>query len=178
MMPKSVKVQAHLRRRTTIREKAEEVRVGKRGGYTYTKMFHFDVDDKASMERVYDILGNHIMYVIATTNRPLEHSLPPGTPKTAHGIGLWRYGDFGPKPQVWADEVDLYFDIPEREALRLGALYKQKSILKVHGGHRHSNFLTVYGSGRTQRRIPMAESMGDVPSSVYVRAGAIREATR
>ncbi len=180
---KKVSVRQHLRRRTSIRARAEEVRAGKRGGYTYTKMFHFDVDDAASMERVYDILGDHVMYVIGTTNRPLSEqgTLPSATPRTAHGIGLWRaevQARPWSEPRVWADEVDLYFDIPEREAIRLAKLYNQRSILKVHGGHRHSNFLDVITSGRTQRRIPMAESMGGVPSSVYVRAGAIREATR
>lgn len=168
-MAREVRVQGHLRRREhpaerSIRGKMREVRTMQRGGFTYTKYFRFDIDDKASMARVYDALGDHVMYVVGTRGLGEGSAFEPVTPRTARGVGLWWWhGKF------YADEVLLLFDIPEREARRIGRFYNQQSILVINGGGRHSHILDIVGSGRPQRRLPMA-SGGDVPSSIYLRS--------
>lgn len=169
-MPKAVRVQKHLRRREhkaerSIRRKKFEVERMRRGGYTYTKYFRFDIDDRLSMSRVYDALGQHVMYVIGTRGLGEGSAFEPITPRTERGVGLWWW-----QGKVYADEVMLLFDVPEKEASRVALGYNQKSMAVINGKTRDAFLLsTKYDRQGPQARLPLA-SGGDVPSSIYLRS--------
>jgi hypothetical protein len=116
-----------------------EIRSGKRAGYTFTGLFKFDIDDRRSMEHVYDKLGPRTMFAIAETNRPASEfdAAQDADIGRVHGIGLWRSFD----GTVFADDVRLFFDIDDEEALRLARERNQFNILKVDGRTRMWAFL-------------------------------------
>jgi len=128
--------------RDRIEQLIEEVRTGKRAGYTMTSIFSFDIDDPKSMDRTYDRLGPRVMFAIAETNRRAEDlNLAPITGSSAigprNGIALWR----DDKGVVYADDVRLHFDIDDSDALFLAREKNQFVILKVDGRTRSFAFL-------------------------------------
>lgn len=125
-----------------VRRLIDEVRDGRRAGYTYTGMFRFDVDRKPEMEHLYDRIGGRVVYAIGENQRPAALYDPDEDviSKTA-GVAIWRDAD----GTVYADDVALHFDIPEDEALRIAKHYKQFSILKVDGKARTWSFINVPG---------------------------------
>ena len=128
----------------------DDVVAGRRSGYTWTRNFKFDIADAASMGRVYDRLGDRTMYVVGTTNRPLEEWVfaieagdkVPMPISSSQGVGVWRDPD---TEQVYVDNIVLFFGpkVSENWALNYAMNRRQQSILKVDGPSRSFEFLEV-----------------------------------
>ena len=117
-----------------------EIRSGKRSGYTYTSFFKFDVDDPKTMGRTYDKLGPRVMYVIASTNREYEQlDLDDVVIGPTRGLGFWRSDDGA----LYADDIRLWFNIDEVQAMEIAREARQQSFLKVDGRTRSYSFVDV-----------------------------------
>ena len=118
---------------------------GRRGGYTWTRGWKFDVNDQKSMDRTYEKLGYRTMYVVAMTNRTLAeftlNLMARISPRIAEneGIGLWR----DEKGDVYVDDIYLFFGpkVSINWALAYARSKGQRSILKIDGRTRSYEFL-------------------------------------
>ena len=119
----------------------DDIMMSHKTGYTYTGGFRFDVNDPKSMARFYEKLGgDRQAFVIATTNRRLvDFDIIDAVIGFDTGIGFWVDDD----SVVYADDVRLFFDISNDEALRLGREYGQRYILKLDGKTRTHEFIKV-----------------------------------
>lgn len=158
--------QAYTRSRPSLEKIINDVRQGRRAGYTYTGGWFFDIDDPKSMDAVYDRLGEHAFWVIGRTTRTLaefERSGKQADIGYNFGVSTWKDAS----GTIYLDDIAIFDDrdgFDDERALVNARDYNQFVILKVDGRTRSFAFLegpgydvAIHGQGAERTFEPRPE---------------------